>query len=58
MHTGTAELVTRDLEAIQVARSVEEELGAGCELRQVRLVEPHDLFLDAGPIDNDALRRP
>ena len=55
MHAGAAELVTRHLEALQVARPVEEELGAGCELRQVRLVEPHDLLLDAGRVDDDAL---
>jgi hypothetical protein len=55
VHAGAAELVTRHLEALQVARPVEEELGAGCELRQVRLVEPHDLLLDAGRVDDDAL---
>src|SRR4029079_102249 len=40
--------------AVQVARSVEEELGAGCELRQVGLVEPDDLFLDSGRVYHDA----
>ena len=48
-------LMPRHLEAVQVAGAVQEEFRTGRELRQMGLVEPDDLLLDAGSVHDHAL---